>query len=334
MAKIREPITIRNMELRSRLVMPPMATSKTGENGEIPQELIDYYDAKTANGVQGLVITEHAYVSPEGKAHKGQLSIASDEEIEELSGIVNAIHRNGAKAMAQISHAGIRADAGLTGIPAAGPSAVVFPGPKKYDGLPREMSREEIQKVVQAFADAARRAVKAGYDAVEIHSAHGYLLDQFYSPLTNHRTDEYGGSLENRIRIHREIIAAVREAVGPAVPVALRLGALDHMEGGVRLEDAVRAAVIFEKDGVDLLDISGGLGGYVFPGCAGTEGYFLPETRAVREAVSIPVIGTGGIRSIASAERFLENGDADLIGIGRAILKDAGWLKEEMDQLA
>ena len=330
MKLLNTPVRIGGIELKNRIVMPPMATEKS-EGGGVSEALCRYYDEKTRNGAIGLVITEHCFVRPDGKASPRQLSIASDADVGGLSRLAAAIHANGAKAFAQISHAGAAAKAEVTGCPPIGPSAV--PSPRAPGSAPREMDVAEIREIVSAFAQAAARAKRAGFDGVEIHSAHGYLLDQFYSPLTNHRGDEYGGSLENRLRIHREVLAAVREAAGADFPVALRLGACDYMDGGATAEDGARAAVLLERAGVDLLDVSGGFCGYVNPNCR-EQGYFRELTEAMKREVSLPVVLTGGIVDPAAAERLLEEGAADLIGVGRAILKDSHWAKRAIEAQA
>lgn len=330
MKLLNTPVRAGGIELKNRIVMPPMATEKS-EGGGVSEALCRYYDEKTRDGAIGLVITEHCFVRPDGKASPRQLSIASDADVEGLSRLAAAIHANGAKVFAQISHAGAAAKAEVTGCPPIGPSAV--PSPRAPGSAPREMDVAEIREIVSAFAQAAARAKRAGFDGVEIHSAHGYLLDQFYSPLTNHRGDEYGGSLENRLRIHREVLAAVREAAGADFPVALRLGSCDYMDGGATAEDGARAAVLLERAGVDLLDVSGGFCGYVNPNCR-EQGYFRELTEAMKREVSLPVVLTGGVVDPAAAERLLEEGAADLIGVGRAILKDSHWAKRAIEAQA
>lgn len=330
MKLLNTPVRVGGIELKNRIVMPPMATEKS-EGGGVSEALCRYYDEKTRDGAIGLVITEHCFVRPDGKASPRQLSIALDADVGGLSRLAAAIHANGAKAFAQISHAGAAAKAEVTGCPPIGPSAV--PSPRAPGSTPREMDVTEIREIVSAFAQAAARAKRAGFDGVEIHSAHGYLLDQFYSPLTNHRGDEYGGSLENRLRIHREVLAAVREAVGADFPVALRLGACDYMDGGATAEDGARAAVLLERAGLDLLDVSGGFCGYVNPNCR-EQGYFRELTEAMKREVSLPVVLTGGVVDPAAAERLLEEGAADLIGVGRAILKDSHWAKRAIEAQA
>lgn len=186
----------------------------------------------------------------------------------------------------------------------------------------------EIKALEGKFAAAARRVKEAGYDGVEIHSAHGYLLNQFYSPLTNDRDDEYGPqSLENRLRFLTETIAAVHQAVGEDFPIAVRLGGSDYRPGGSTLADAAGAAQILERAGIDLLDLSGGLGMFMRPGHR-EAGWFSDMSRAVKERVSLPVILTGGVQTPAEAETLLNQGAADLIGVGRAMLRNPAWGSE------
>lgn len=328
MNDLNSPIKIGTLEVKNRLVMPPMATSQATDTGAVTPQLCQYYEEKSAGGHIGLIITEHSYVSIEGKAGKGQVSIAEDTAIPGLAQLVSIIHKNGSKVMAQINHAGGAARPEITGQIALGASSAPMP---QNGAIPREMTQADIDKVIADFAAAAVRAKKAGFDGVEIHSAHGYLLNQFYSPLTNRRTDKYRGSaLAGRLKLHTEIIQAIRQLVGPDYPLALRLGACDYKDGGSTLEDGVAAAKILEQAGIDLLDVSGGFCGYIRPGVK-SQGYFGELSEAIKENVHIPVILTGGITDGAAAEQLLKEGMADLIGVGRAILKDSLWAKKAME---
>lgn len=330
MKLLMQPIKVKNIEIRNRIIMPPMATSKS-DDGQVNQKLVDYYDEKSKGGYIGLIITEHAYISKDGMANNGQVSISNDSNIEGLKRITEVIHKNDSKVIAQINHAGSSANPEVTGHEIISASAVINNGYTAKTGIiPHEMNKDDIKRVVNCFAEAAKRTKEASFDGVEIHSAHAYLLNQFFSPITNKRIDEYGGSLENRIRIHLEVIKEVRKAVGEDYLVALRLGACDYMEGGSSLADAIAAAKEFEKAGVDLLDISGGLCGIIRPGHK-EAGYFGELSEAIKKAVSIPIILTGGITEGVHAERLLEEEKADLIGVGRAILKDSQWAKKVID---
>lgn len=325
------PIKVGRIELPNRLVMPPMATAKSEQDGKVSDSLCEYYKEKSNGGYIGLLITEHCYISPEGKAGKGQLSICSDDDIAGLQRLTDTIHQNGTKVFAQISHAGGATTEDITGYPAI--SASNYRHPRIKDASAKEMNQQDIANVVDGFAKAAKRAKLAGYDGVEIHSAHAYLLNQFYSPLANKRKDAYtGATLEGRTKLHAEIIRAVRKAVGEDYPIALRLGACDYTEGGTTIEDSVRAATIFEEAGIDLLDISGGFCHYTNPNDK-TEGYFREISSAIKKVTSIPVLLTGGIVTPEAAEEILANHYADLVGVGRAILKDSDWAKKALSNL-
>lgn len=337
MELLNKSIKIKNMELRNRLVMPPMAISKADEKGRATSKTLDYYDEKSAGGYIGLIIAEHCYVNQEGKASRGQLSIAADSDIEGLQQIVSLVHKNGTKIMAQINHAGAAATRDVTGTDQVSVSAIRMPegsltAPRGNETapMPKEMDLSDIRKVIDDFTKAAVRAKTAGFDGVEIHSAHGYLLNQFYSPLMNKRMDAYNGNtIDGRIKLHLDIIGSIREAVGNDYPIALRLGACDYMDGGSTIEDSIVAVKAFEKAGIDLIDISGGFCGYINPNSR-KQGYFDEISKLVKEQVSIPVILTGGIVEAESAEVLLEQGAADFIGVGRAILKDSSWAKRAM----
>jgi 2,4-dienoyl-CoA reductase-like NADH-dependent reductase (Old Yellow Enzyme family) len=328
MPHLHDPLTFGNVCLTNRLVMPPMATQKAAEDGGITDAIVDYYDEKSRGGM-GLVIIEHSYVSPEGRLRDVQPSVADDEKIPGLRRLADTIHANGPKCVLQVNHSGAACDPAIIGQAPLAPSAIPL-GEK--GAVPREMTEEDIARVVAAFASAAGRAQDTGFDGVEIHSAHMYLLNQFYSPLTNRRDDRYGGELENRIRIHLEVIHAVRERVGVDYPIWIRLGACDYVPGGSTIEDAVDACGAFEAAGVDGIDISGGARGYMRPEGAPEQGYFGDVTLAIKGVVSVPVILTGGITDAAEADRLLQEGAADLIGVGRSILKDSTWANRALDR--
>ena len=312
-----QPLTINNLTLRNRIVMPPMATGKA-VNGAPPEELADYYAARA--GATGLIIVEHEYVSLEGRASLNQLSIADDSVIPGYRRLTDAVHAKGAKIMAQLSHAGGAArDAEL---PPIAPSPVTA---RPDRPIPKEMDEDDIAHVTASFVSAALRAKAAGFDGVEIHAAHGYLLNQFYSPVTNKRTDGYTGStLQGRTRLHCEVLYAVRDAVGPDFIIAIRFGACDYREGGSVIEEIPAAAAAFRNAGADIIDISGGLNGFMIKDRSGA-GYFAECSIAAKNAVDIPVILTGGVTTGEEAEALLAEGAADLIGVGRAMLEDAQW---------
>lgn len=334
---LHKPLQLGSLTLRHRLVLPPMATEKAAD-GRITPALIAYY-REMAQGDPALVIQEHCYVAPEGKASPHQIGMDGTADMAALKKLTAAVHACGVPFLAQLSHAGSAAHRAVTGLPVVGPSAVKNPGKLAAVGgvspdLPEALDQDGLDRIRQAFVDAALRAKEAGYDGVEIHAAHGYLLDQFYSPLTNHRTDEYTGStLEGRTRYLQEVCRAVRQAVGPDFVVTLRLGAADYMPGGATVEEVPRAISLLQQAGVDGFSISGGMSAFFRPGHT-EPGYFAELSRAAKSATALPVMLAGGITTGEQAERLLEEGRADLIGIARAALKDHQIFRKIVDPVA
>lgn len=318
---LEQEIYVNQLKLKTRLVLPPMATQRA-ECGMVNDGLISYYRQYALNSGIGLIITEHSYVAEQGKADPNQISFASDDVIPMQRKLTDVVHETDPtiKIFAQISHAGARTSTKITGQELV--SASVMAG---KEGMSRALTVLEIDSVRNSFVEAARRVQSAGYDGVEIHSAHGYLLNQFYSPLLNRRTDLYGAqTIENRVRLITEIIRTVRAAVGSAFPIAVRLGGCDYQDGGSTIADAVEASQRLEEAGADLIDLSGGVCSYRRDGCS-EPGYFSDMSSAVKAAVNVPVLLTGGVTTHESAERLLRQGKADLIGVGRALLRDPKW---------
>ncbi|MBR0352822.1 MAG: NADH:flavin oxidoreductase [Oscillospiraceae bacterium] len=315
------PVKIGALVVKNRLVMPPMHTGKS-VGGHVTEEMVRYYGKRALFSSPGIILTEHSFITSGGMASETQLSIASDELIDDHIRLTDAIHEGGSLAFVQLNHAG------SNGIGDCVSASEIFNPRSERKRRPRALPAEEIRSLEKAYATAAGRAVKAGYDGVEIHSAHGYLLNQFYSPLTNERTDMFGGSLENRLRFLLETVREVRAVTGDDVPLAVRLGGCDYLSGGATEEDAVNASLLLEKAGVDLLDISGGMCGFIVKGLSGP-GYFSSMTEKIKKAVRIPVLLTGGVTTAAEAEKLLKEGKADLIGIGRALMKDARCLEAD-----
>lgn len=327
---LKDSIKVNQLQLSNRLVMPPMAT-RTSPDGSVTEGVIDYYVARTTGESVGLLITEHSYITPEGRADDKQMGLDSDDKIPGLEKLTDAIHQAGqSKIFAQINHAGNMTTSAITGHPTVSSSAIISPAGRSKE-MPRELTIFEIKQIITRFAQAAARAKAAGFDGVEIHAAHDYLLNQFYSPLNNKRTDLYGGSLDNRIRLHLEVIKGVRDAVGPDYPVALRLGGADYMEGGATIDDTVYAAKQFEAAGIDLIDLSGGMCLYMRKDHL-ESGYFSDMSTAVKAALSIPVILTGGIKTGADTQQLLENNTADLIGAGRIMINQPTWANEVLKE--
>jgi 2,4-dienoyl-CoA reductase-like NADH-dependent reductase (Old Yellow Enzyme family) len=317
--------------LSGKIVQAPTACYKAEADGKVGKELLDFYAPRAANPVIDIIYVEHSYVAPRGQASPGQISLATPDVVEGLSRLADLIHEGGKIAFIQLAHAGGTAKRSCTRLVPWSPSSMIIGEAAVGLGDPiptQEMSKADIAQTVQQFADAAVRAVQAGFDGVEIHAAHAYLLNEFFSPLTNHRSDEYGGSIENRIRIHCEVAHAVRTAVGPDVPISMRFGGCDYTEGGNTIEDAVEAArIIAAKTDIDILNVSGGMCYYKRPGHK-EPGYFKEMTTAVKQAVDLPVIVTGGVRTMADADALIAEGAGDLVGVSRAIFKNPHWPEE------
>ncbi|MFH0896836.1 MAG: NADH:flavin oxidoreductase [Candidatus Bathyarchaeota archaeon] len=320
-----DPIDIGALRLKNRIVMPPMATNKAASDGGVTEAHIKHY-MERARGV-GLIIVEHSYVTLAGKLNPSQLGIYDDKLIPSLSKLVKAVHRHRRSIAIQINHGGGKSMSSITGTHPLGPSAVPI-----FKETPIELDVDEIDELVEAFARAAKRVVEAGFDAVEVHGAHGFLLNQFLSPLTNRRSDRYGGSLGNRARFPLRVLEGVRKEVGRGFPVLYRLGADDFTEGGLSLEDAKVFAEMLGDSGVDGIDVSGGLAGTNPPGLSG-QGYLFPLAEGIKQAVKVPVIGVGGITEEEFADKAVREGRVDLVAVGRALLADPEWAVKAIKNL-
>ena len=321
------PMTIRHMTVKNRIVMMPMGTNFGEQNGEMSFLHINYYEQR-AKGGTGLLIVENASVdSPQGSNGTTQLRIDSDNYIPRLYKLCENVHKHGACIAIQINHAGASAMSSRIGMQPVSASDV----PSKEGGeIPRPLTKEEILNIVRKYAEAARRAQICGFDAVEIHAGHSYLISQFLSPIYNKRTDEFGGSAENRTRFARMILEAVRKQVGPHFPIFLRIRADALMEGGNTLEDTLAYLEYLEKE-VDVFDVSCGLNGsiqYQIDANYLPDGWRSYMARAVKEKFGKPCIAVGNIRHPQIAEEILAKGDADFIGMGRGLIAEPEWVNK------
>jgi NADPH2 dehydrogenase len=324
-----DPLTVNRHTLRNRVVYPPIATEHATDRGEVTDWHLNHY-ADIARGGPGLLIVEHSFMRMDGRASTRQIGIYDDSLLPGLSRLAKAIKDGGAVACIQLAHAGAQATREVTGSQPIAASAIPFP---EANETPHALTAEEIQALVRDYAAAAERAQAAGFDGVEIHGAHGYLLSEFVSPLTNHRKDEYGGSLENRVRLSYEVIRAVKEAVGDGFLVLYRLGADDFTPGGLTGEDALKIAPMLQEAGLDILDVSGGLAGSgrdMFK----EQGYLVPLASRIKRMVQIPVIGIGNVRDPSYADEVIREGLVDLTAVGRAQLANHQWVADARKALA
>ncbi len=316
-----EPFHIGRMELKNRVVMPPMVTRYASDDGFVTERTKDYYEAR-ARGGAGLIIVEATYVHRQGWAFANQIGISEDKFIPKLSELTDAVHRHGAKIAIQLHHGGRQAREALSGLQPVAPSPIPMAGGE----MPREMSVEEIADTVTYFAEAALRARQAGFDGVELHAAHGYLIDQFLSPISNKRKDEYGGDVRHRARFLLETIAAVKEAVDEDYPVWCRMDGREYGSEGITLEDAQKTARLAQDAGLVAIHVSAW--GPATPINRTTPTFtsaILEELdEGIKKAVSIPVIAVGRITP-EDGERMLREGKADLIAIGKAMLAEPEW---------
>ncbi len=319
--KLFTPLQIGKLELKNRIVMPPMATNFADPEGTVNERHIAYY-RRRARGGAGLIIFEHTGIAKEGKAFPNMALIDSDSKISPFKKLIQAVHGEGGRFFIQVNHAGRQTLSAYTGCPTVAPSPI--PCPVRQE-MPKALSQEEIGKLVQAYAQAAGRAKEAGADGVEIHMAHGYLLNQFLSPFSNQRDDEYGGSPERRLRMPLEVLQAVRKKVGPDFPVTCRFSADEYVEGGLRIEDSKQIAKELEKHGADALHVSACIGAswyLIHPPYYAPEGIFVSLAAAVKSAVRIPVITVGRIRTPVLADQILRENKADFVSMGRALIAD------------
>jgi len=318
-SRLLEPFELGSMKLRNRLVFAPITTRYALESGEVTERLKSHYEARARGGV-GLIVVEATYVEPRGQAFPNQLSISDDRAIPGLRELADAIKRHGCAASIQLHHGGRLAKSAYTGSQPVGPSAIAH----ARGEMPRALETDEIPSIVQAFAEAARRARQAGFDGIELHGAHAYLIDAFISGASNTRSDQYGGSIEDRARLLVEIVASVRRATSADYPIWVRMNGREYGEpGGTTLAEGLRVARIVQDAGCCAIHVS------AFGGATPTNrttANFKPAvirhlSAAVKRAVDIPVMAVGRITP-ESGEEMLERGEADLIAVGKALLAD------------
>jgi 2,4-dienoyl-CoA reductase-like NADH-dependent reductase (Old Yellow Enzyme family)/thioredoxin reductase len=314
------PGNIGTLTLKNRIILPAMGSGMPEKDGYVSKQLIDFHLARVKGGC-GLNIIENSAIREDTKAPH-VVGIYDDRFLPGLTELTGKIHEAGGKACIQIWHAGRQTRSSLSGHPVIGPSPIPCPVNRE---TPKEVTVAEIKDLVNAFADAADRAKRAGFDAVEIHGAHGYIVTQFMSPFSNKRSDEYGGTLSNRIRFPIEVITAIRQRVGREYPVLFRMSVEEMVDGGLTMKDSKQIAPMLEKAGVDAIHISMGNYAsiqYVIPPVDLPVAFNVENSAAIKQTVSIPVITAGRINDPMLAENILQAGKADFISIGRGQLAD------------
>ena len=326
MSEIFESTTINGLTLKNRFVRSATFEAMADDNGICKTELVDLL-AELARGDVGLIITGFTYVNLIGRSRFTQTGVHTDKLIPELTKLTTAVHQEGGKIVMQIMHAGCNSFIIPEGHYALGPSPIKMPQGCEC----REMTKAEISETVADFVKAAVRAKKSGFDGVQLHGAHGYLLSQFLSPFYNKRTDEYGGSLENRARIVLECLKGIRSAVGNDYPIMIKINSDDYLEGGFNKEDMVQLAAILESEGIDAIELSGGTHlspeQYLFSRKTGIvpeekELYFAEAAGLYKQKIKVPLMLVGGIRSYGVAERVIKEGLADYVSLCRPLIRE------------
>ncbi|MGP7819611.1 NADH:flavin oxidoreductase/NADH oxidase [Niallia sp. 01092] len=320
------PFSFKGLELKNRVVMPPMCQYSVANKDGIATDWHYVHYVSRAIGGAGLIIIEMTDVEPDGRITDFDLGLWSDEQIPALARIVDACHRYGAKVGIQIAHAGRKAEDAETPV---APSPIAFDEKSK---TPKELSTEEVKGMVEKFQQAVERAVKAGVDTIELHGAHGYLIHQFHSKLTNKRKDEYG---EDLTKFGVEVIKAAKKVMPENMPLIMRVSAKEYVEGGYDIHESVEFSKQYKEAGVDLFHISaGGEGPIAAAGKPGTHvAYQVPLARAFKEKLNVPVIAVGRLDEPGLANAVVGNEEADLVAVGRAMLRNPYWTLEAAAQL-
>ncbi len=321
--KLLEPIEVGGLHVKNRIVMPPMGMGYAHEDGTVSDRVINYYVRRAQSGV-GMIVVENCIVDPNVLGVGPELRIHDDHYIEGLARLAREIKKYGVVVGIQLNHMGRQTTLGTPVAPS--PIPVSPKGP-----IPKVLSVDEIQDVVREFVAGAWRAREAGFDFVEIHGAHGYLVCEFMSPISNQREDEYGGSLGNRMRFPLEIIYGIRETIGEDFPIQFRLSGSEYVPGGLTLDDAVEIARILERAGVTSLSVSAGNWQtlhYIMAPMFMPKGYLANDAARIKSAVNIPVIAVGRLNDVEVAERVLREGKADMIAVGRGLIADPEWAQK------
>lgn len=312
-----EQYTVKDMTLKNRIVMPPMCMYSSDNSGKVKDFHFAHYVSRAIGGV-GLIIIEATAVVPNGRITQSDLGIWGEGHYVGLKRVVDVCHENGAKIAVQLAHAGRKSE--VRDEPIVAPSPIRFS--EEYQ-IPEELSIDGIRDIINKFKEAALRALRIGFDAIEIHGAHGYLIHEFLSPLTNKRGDSYGGSLENRVRFLKEILEAIKEVWPEDKPVILRVSASDYSEGGIDIDEMVKIVNLI-KGYVDIIHVSSG--GLVTAPIKLYPGYQVSFAERIKKECSVPTIAVGLITKLEHVEEILGSGRADMVALGRELLRNPHWV--------
>lgn len=324
MSHLGKPFELKGLTLRNRIVMSPMCQYSVVAEDGIPNDWHFVHYTSRAIGGTGLIIIEMTDVEPDGRITNRDLGIWSDEHVPAFRRLIGELHKYGAKVAVQVAHAGRKAQDADTPV---GPSPIPFDATFK---MPRELSTEEVWQLIGKYADGARRSVEAGADTIELHGAHGYLIHQFMSPNTNKRTDEFGQDLS---KFGVEIIKAVKKTIPADMPILMRVSAIEYAPGGYDIDHAIELCRKFRDAGVDAFDVSSGGDGVGGRPLVYSPGYQVPLARAIKEALGVPVIAVGVLEDADLAESVVAKGDADLVAIGRGMLRNPYWAVDALRKL-
>lgn len=318
MSQLFSPFTLKSLQLKNRVVMPPMCQYSVEAKDGAPNNWHFVHYISRAVGGAGLIITEMTDVEPDGRITDFDLGLWSDEQIPAFARIIDEVHKYGTKIGIQIAHAGRKAQ---DAEPPVAPSAIPFSDSFK---TPRALTTDEVKQMVEKFREAAKRAIQAGVDTIELHGAHGYLIHQFHSPLTNRRDDEYGKDLT---RFGVEVVQAVKSVMPADMPLIMRISAIEYVDGGYGLDYGIKVSKAYQAAGVDMFHItSGGEGPIGSAGRPGVHfGYQVPMARAIKQALQVPVIAVGKLEEAHLADAIIGNEEADLVAVGRGMLVDPYW---------
>ena len=325
MKRLFDTTTINGLEIPNRIVRSATWEGMCAPDGQPTQRLADLY-GRLARGGVGLIICGFAFVRADGRQMPGMMGMHQDEVIDAAKTLTESVHQAGVPICAQLVHAGGQTDSATIGRPPLAPSALEA---GQFSEIPEALSIQEIEQLVGSFVDAANRAKSCGFDAVQLHGAHGYLINQFLSPHLNKRTDEYGGTIENRCRFLMEVYKGVRAVLGQDYPVMIKLNGSDFLDNGLTIDDAVFAAKLLAEEGIDAIEVSGGTraSGNKSPArmrikSVEQEGYHLPLGQRIKGAVACPVMVVGGFRSVEIALEAIEAGNADYIAMSRPLIRE------------